>query len=496
MKTTPSRRSFLKLAAACTAPAFGSLAFAAPQTQQKFDKVADVIVIGSGFAGLAAALEAKEKGASVMLLEKMPAYGGNSAINGGAFAVAGSPLQEKEGIKDSPELMLQDMIKSGRGLSHVDLLKNIVYGTRPAFDFTVKYGVKYKPFVQHFGGHSVPRIMQTVESTGGGITRPLVEAAKNLGVDMHLGCAVTDLILNNEGRVIGVKVLERHDYRKENSGVPQVYGARKGVVAATGGFSQNVAFRMQQDPTLGPNLESTNHPGATGDVLIDLVDIGAGTRGLDYIQCIPGGVPGEKHAPNLFTHVDRFLFVNLDGKRFIKEDARRDVLRDAMLDQPKAIAWTIVDADGFEQLKNSKGPENEVALKTGTLYYADSIEDLAKKIGVPANNLKEAVDTYNKAVDTKKDPLGRAEGVLVNKIIKAPFYAGRVTMKRHHTMGGVIINKDAQVIDRRGNVVPGLYAAGEVTGGIHGTNRVGGNAMADIFTYGRIAGVNAAKNPA
>ncbi len=141
MKTTPSRRSFLKLAAACTAPAFGSLAFAAPQTKQKFDKVADVIVIGSGFAGLAAALEAKEKGASVMLLEKMPAYGGNSAINGGAFAVAGSPLQEKEGIKDSPELMLQDMIKSGRGLSHVDLLKNIVYGTRPAFDFTVKYGV-------------------------------------------------------------------------------------------------------------------------------------------------------------------------------------------------------------------------------------------------------------------------------------------------------------------------------------------------------------------
>ena len=191
MKTTPSRRSFLKLAAACTAPAFGSLAFAAPQTKQKFDKVADVIVIGSGFAGLAAALEAKEKGASVMLLEKMPAYGGNSAINGGAFAVAGSPLQEKEGIKDSPELMLQDMIKSGRGLSHVDLLKNIVYGTRPAFDFTVKYGVKYKPFVQHFGGHSVPRIMQTIESTGGGITRPLVEAAKKLGVDMHAALSQT-----------------------------------------------------------------------------------------------------------------------------------------------------------------------------------------------------------------------------------------------------------------------------------------------------------------
>ena len=143
MKNT-SRRQFIKLSALGTIPLFSAKLHAQEKTQ-KFDKVTDVIVIGSGFAGLAAALEAKEKGANVMLLEKMPAFGGNSAINGGAFAVAGSPLQEKEGIKDSPELMLQDMIKSGRGLSHVDLLKNIVYGTRPAFDFTVKYGVKYKP---------------------------------------------------------------------------------------------------------------------------------------------------------------------------------------------------------------------------------------------------------------------------------------------------------------------------------------------------------------
>ena len=131
-------------------------------------------------------------------------------------------------------------------------------------------------------------------------------------------------------------------------------------------------------------------------------------------------------------------------------------------------------------------------MKAGTLYYADSIEDLAKKIGVPANNLKEAVDTYNKAVDTKKDPLGRAEGVLVNKIIKAPFYAGRVTMKRHHTMGGVRINKNAEVIGVTAKPIPGLYAAGEVTGGVHGGNRIGGNAVADIITFGRIAGTNAA----
>lgn len=149
--------------AALAAAAGASHAAGADKTS--FDKIYDVIVVGSGFAGLAAALEARLKGAEVLLIEKMPVFGGNSAINGGAFAVAGSPLQEKEGIKDSPERMLADMIRSGRGLSHVDLLKMIVEGTRPAFDFTLEHGVQYKNFVQHFGGHSVPRIMQTVEST-------------------------------------------------------------------------------------------------------------------------------------------------------------------------------------------------------------------------------------------------------------------------------------------------------------------------------------------
>ena len=130
------------------------------------------------------------------------------------------------------------------------------------------------------------------------------------------------------------------------------------------------------------------------------------------------------------------------------------------------------------------------------MKVGNDISDLAKKTNLPVDVLTKTIEEYNKAVDTKKDPMGRNPNVLVNKIAKAPFYAGRVTMKRHHTMGGVIINKDAQVIDRRGEIIPGLYAAGEVTGGIHGTNRVGGNAMADIFTYGRIAGTNAAKNPA
>lgn len=205
------------------------------------------------------------------------------------------------------------------------------------------------------------------------------------------------------------------------------------------------------------------------------------------------GLPDGRKYPNLFTHVDRFIFTNIEGKRFINEDARRDVLRDAMLAQPEMIAWTIVDADGFELQKNSKGPENEAARKEGTLKIANTIEELAGLMNVKPAVLKETIDAYNKAVDTKKDPMGRAPSMLVNKIIKAPFYAGQVTMKRHHTMGGVVINTNAEVIDRDGKVIPSLWAAGEITGVVHGTNRVGGNAMADIFTYGRVAGQSAAR---
>ncbi len=495
-------------------------------------------MIGAGGAGLSAAVSAKEAGCKkVVVLEKMMFAGGNTIRAGGGFNAAIKADYEKAGIKDSPELHAKQTLAAGDGRGDPVLVHQLTEKAPESVQWLKDHGVKFQDHIYQIYGGLYKRARNPIGPRGGAYIKALLEVCKKEDIPILYNTRVVEIIREHQlsGRVLGVKVEQKggktlylralngvvaaaggfaandrltaiHDEHQlsgrvlgvkvEQKGGKTLYlRALNGVVAAAGGFAANDRLTAIHDPRMG-QLGTTNHPGATGDVLIDLVDIGAGTRGLDYIQCIHGGVPGEKHAPNLFTHVDRFLFVNLEGKRFIKEDARRDVLRDAMLDQPKAIAWTIVDADGFEQQKNSKGPENEAALKAGTLYYADTIEDLAKKIGVPANNLKEAVDTYNKAVDTKKDPLGRAEGVLVNKIIKAPFYAGRVTMKRHHTMGGVIINKDAQVIDRHGNIIPGLYAAGEVTGGIHGTNRVGGNAMADIFTYGRIAGVNAAKNPA
>ncbi|WP_289171846.1 flavocytochrome c [uncultured Parasutterella sp.] len=486
-----TRRFFLGTAPAAAAVGIlGSTVATTAEAAIKWDETYNVVVIGAGGAGLTAAVSAKEAGAKkVVVLEKMMFAGGNTIRAGGGFNAAIKADYEKAGIKDSPKLHAEQTLAAGDGRGDPVLVNQLTEKAPESVQWLKDHGVKFQDHIYQIYGGLYKRARNPLGPRGGAYIKALLEVCKKEDIPIMFNARVVEIIRegNLSGRVLGVKV--------ELKGKTMYIRATNAVVAAAGGFAASDRLTGISDPRM-EKLGTTNHPGATGDVLTDLVDIGAGTRGLDYIQCIPGGVPGEKYPPNLFTHVDRFLFINLNGQRFIKEDARRDVLRDAMLDQPKAIAWTLVDADGFEQQKNSKGPENEAALKAGTLYYADTIEDLAEKTGLPAKELKEAVDTYNKAVDTKKDPFGRAETVLVNKIIKAPFYAGRVTMKRHHTMGGVIINKDAQVIDRHGNVIPGLYAAGEVTGGIHGTNRVGGNAMADIFTYGRIAGVNAAKNPA
>lgn len=484
-----TRRFFLGTAPAAAAVGIlGSTVATTAEAAIKWDETYNVVVIGAGGAGLTAAVSAKEAGAKkVVVLEKMMFAGGNTIRAGGGFNAAIKADYEKAGIKDSPKLHAEQTLAAGDGRGDPVLVNQLTEKAPESVQWLKDHGVKFQDHIYQIYGGLYKRARNPLGPRGGAYIKALLEVCKKEDIPIMFNARVVEIIRegNLSGRVLGVKV--------ELKGKTMYIRATNAVVAAAGGFAASDRLTGISDPRM-EKLGTTNHPGATGDVLTNLVDIGAGTRGLDYIQCIPGGVPGEKYPPNLFTHVDRFLFINLNGQRFIKEDARRDVLRDAMLDQPKAIAWTLVDADGFEQQKNSKGPENEAALKAGTLYYADTIEDLAKKTGLPAKELKEAVDTYNKAVDTKKDPFGRAETVLVNKIIKAPFYAGRVTMKRHHTMGGVIINKDAQVIDRHGNVIPGLYAAGEVTGGIHGTNRVGGNAMADIFTYGRIAGVNAAKN--
>ena len=499
-----SRRRFLIGGALASAAAAASpvLAKAPAQAQgdlPKFDKVYDIIVVGLGFAGLAAALEARIKGASVLLIEKMPVIGGNSAINGGAFAVAGSPLQAETGIKDSPDLMLQDMLKAGRGLSHENLLRKIVNGTRPTFDFVVEHGVKFKPFVQHFGGHSVPRIMQTAVSTGGGITVPLTKACREKGVDIHMNAKMEDFVQDKDGRVVGLKVRERYIFPEENSGVMQTYGARKGVIMATGGFSRNLWFRTQQEPKIDERFDSTNHPGATGEGMLKMFAIGGAPVQVDQIQLGPWSSPDEKGfgLVSQFNTIAGFpKGIMLDartGERFCNELADRKARTDAIMDcvdknGKPVYAICFTDSKGVAKAQTLRN-----GLKYGVIWKFDTLEELARHFNLPVDKVTAQVALWNKFVKEGKDEqFGRPLAVAI-PLDKAPFYAVHVWPKVHYCMGGVAISDNAEVLNVEGKKIPGLYAAGEVTGGAHGASRLGGCAIADGLVFGRIAADSAVK---
>jgi succinate dehydrogenase/fumarate reductase flavoprotein subunit len=215
---------------------------------------------------------------------------------------------------------------------------------------------------------------------------------------------------------------------------------------------------------------------------------------MEHIQLLPLGDPDTGSlAGNIEQAVENRIFVNKDGKRFVDEGARRDVMTKALFEQEDAFLWIILDSHNYPtgDTKNNFNETIDELVAAGRAYKADTLEDLAAQIGVNADNLVAAVEDFNKHVESgEPDEFGRT--LYQWKMDTPPYYAGARKPTVHHTMGGIEINTEAQVVDTSGNVIPGLYAAGEVTGGIHGTNRLGGNALADINTFGRIAGRNAA----
>lgn len=469
----------------------------------RWDKEYDVIVVGSGFAGMAAAIEARKTGASVLVVDKMPVFGGNSTINGGAFAVAGSPLQEKEGVKDSVDLMVQDMLKAGRGLNHMGLLKIVAAGTRGAYEFTLEHGVKFKPFLQHFGGHSVPRTLQTTISSGAGIVRPLRKSAANLGVAFRNRCKFEDFILDENDAVIGIRVKDRYEFPNEESGEFREFRAKRGVVMCSGGFSQDRRFRMMQNPRLDERVDSTNHPGATAESMQAMFGVGASPVQIDLIQLGPWSSPDEKGfgMVSQFNTIAGFpMGIMVDvrtGKRFVNELGDRKERAEAILtrqDETGKPVYPVVfcTAKGAEKAQTLKA-----CLKYNVAWKFDTIADLAKHFGMPVEGLEEQVAMYNEAVKTGEDkqfgkPMGRAI-----PLDKAPFYAVRCWPKVHYTMGGVEIDTHGHVMHMRtGKPIEGLFAAGEVTGGPHGASRLGSCAVAETLVIGRIAGRNAGKHSA
>ena len=449
----------------------------------------DVVIIGGGGAGLAAAVSANENGAEVILIEKMPRLGGNTILSGGAFNAVDPGRQSKQGIEDSVDKHYTQTYEGGDKLGKPDLIRTLVENAYPAVEWLESLGMKFEDEVFTVLGGLWPRAHRPSDPLGTGFIKTYEKYInENDGIKVLLDTKATELMVDG-GRVVGVKA--------EGLEGDVILHANNGVVIASGGFAGNVEMREKYNeswPSL-TDLKTTNHPGATGDgiALVEVVD--ANLIGMEQLQLLPMGDPATGSlSGNIEKGVENRIFVNKSGDRFVDEGARRDVMTKALLEQEDAYMWVVLDSVDYptgDEKNNFNESMNEL-IEQGRAFKGDTLQELAEAIDVPADNLIKAVEEFNKVVETGgPDAFGRT--LFDQKIDQAPFYAGPRVPTVHHTMGGIEINTSAQVLNKDGNVIPGLYAAGEVTGGIHGSNRLGGNALADIIVFGRIAGTNASK---
>lgn len=451
---------------------------------------ADVIVIGAGGAGLAAAVTANQAGATVIVLEKTPKVGGNTIMAGGALNAVDEGSETALANKDSVELHYKQTFEGGDKQGDPELVRTLVTNAWDGVEWLQGLGMEFKPGTFTVLGGLWPRAHKPVEPVGTGFFK-----AYNTYIDSHdnieimFNTKATDLMTEN-GKVIGVVAVGE-------TGNKVTLTAKKGVVLATGGFAANVEMRQEYNKvwaTLDSSIKSTNPPSSTGDGIAMATAVNAQLVQMENIQLLPMGDPNTGSlSGNIEMGVENRIFVNDEGKRFVDEGARRDVMTNALFEQPNAHMWVILDSHDYptgNEKNNFNESVNEL-IAAGRAFKGETLEELAGKIGVVPENLVAAVTEFNTHVDSKTaDSFGRT--LYADKIDKGPFYAGARVPTVHHTMGGVKINTEAQVIDSNGNIIPGLYAAGEVTGGIHGANRLGGNALTDTVVFGRIAGTNAA----
>lgn len=460
-----------------------------------WDEITDVVIIGSGFAGLAAAIEAHNGGASVIILEKMSSPGGNSILSDGGIAAAGTAMQKKAGIEDSPELMYRDMLKAGLGLNHPELVREVTERSNEVFQWSIDYlGVEYLYRVDTFGGHSAPRCYTPIGVSGSKIIKRQILKLGELGITVRTRTFFKSFIKSADGRVCGVLVREDYEYKVKDSGIDKYIRVRKAVVLASGGFGSDIPFRVIQDPRLTENIDTTNKPSTTAEALKEAMKIGATPVHLSHIQLGPWASPDEKGYGVATGFADYIVFqygiiVNpITGKRIVNEMADRKTVADAILDVEQPCIG-IADEKAVKQ----SGWNIKRCLEKGVVRKFNRLTELASYYGVSADVLKDTVANFNNYVVNKHDAEFDKPILPGASPIKLEHYYGvRLWPKVHHTMGGVQINVRGQIIDLDQQPIKGLYAAGEVVGGIHGACRLGSCAITDCLVFGRIAGQNAA----
>lgn len=443
------------------------------------DTSCDVVVVGAGGAGLAAAIQAASMGANVIVLEKQGIIGGNTNYSTGGLNAAETSVQKKLGINDSIESHFYDTMSGGYYMNDSVLVSTLVNKAAESVDWLISLGADMSN-VGKMAGSSQKR---THRPEGGAAIGPhimavLSKAVKEENISIRTRNTVTALN-EKDGKVCGVKV-------STTKGTYSIHA--KSVVIATGGFGANLALIGQYRPEF-KSLNTSNHSGATGDAFEWVQHMNVPLVQMEHIQIHP---TGERHSHLLISEAVRgngAIMVNREGQRFANEMLTRDKLSNAILAQTDRYAIIVFDQSVRESLSTIENYSQQ-----GLLITADSIPELAQALNLPKSAFVSTLEAYQSYQTTGKDPdFGRPAEDMPYPLNQAPYYAIEVEPVLHHTMGGIKINRNAEVVNHEGKPIPGLYAAGEVTGGVHGANRLGGNAVADIIVFGKIAGTSAAQ---
>ena len=494
------------------------------------EETVDVVVVGAGGAGMTAAITATDAGKKVIVVESQPIAGGNSVRSTGGMNAAKTPYQDKnefkeaagvektlataaekfadnatitalaatvksqwdayqanpQGYFDSVELMELDTLIGGKGKNNPELVKALAENSAAAIEWLASIGAEVKN-VGAFGGASVKRIHRPVNADGkvtavGAYIVPILE--KNLqdrNVQFLFDTTANEIIMK-DGKAVGIKATGKDGHK--------VTINAKSVVIATGGFGANAEMVEKYKPEL-KGFATTNAEGAQGQGIEMATAVGAATVDMDQIQIHPTVHIEEDGNAHLITEGlrgDGAILVNAEGKRFYDEVSTRDKVSAAIIAQPEKSAWLVVDQSMVDKSAVIAG-----YIKSGYTVTGATYEELAKAMGVDEATFVSTMNTWNQAVESKSDAEFNRTS-FANPLTAAPYYAIKITPAVHHTMGGIVINPKAEVLNEKGEVISGLFAAGEVTGGVHGANRLGGNAVADFVVFGRISGQSAADN--
>ena len=503
---------------------------------QHTDLTTDVVIVGGGGAGLAAAVTATDAGASVILLEKMAALGGNTLASGGIYNCADPELMAKyemtpnctdlietalgEAPSNDAHAALQAAVRAdydaylasgstsrfdsanwyalqtwngGDKLADLTLVQTLADDSLEGYEWLVSKGMTFMEELRQGAGALYPRTHTSTDILGNGYLKTYNQDPDAKGDLFSLMLNTAGMRLLTDGdKVVGVYAEDRQGNTFD------VYANE--VILATGGFSANVDMRVEYNTsgkwaTLDESIPTTNMPGITGDGIAMALEIGANLVGMEQIQLLYLGDPKNGTTNGLTLRgqsADYVVFVNKNGERFVREDGRRDQICGALLQQPEGLMYVLESAADYD-LETSNTLDNvpyRTAEANGDMFIAQTLEEMAQKIGCEAEVLQATLDAYNAMVDAGEDTL-TDRAMLANKILEGPYVAVPRVASVHHTMGGIQIDAQCHVLRPDGRIIEGLLACGETTGDLHGGNRLGGNALVGTVVYGRIAGATA-----